>query len=52
MLVYLSPIVHHLRKEEEENGVVARLRRPRALIVLPSRSLASQVLVSTHSNAL
>ena len=30
-----------------EEGVVPRLRRPRALVVLPSRDLASQVLVST-----
>ena len=45
-LAYLAPLVSQLRREEEEEGVVPRLRRPRALIVLPSRDLASQVLVN------
>ena len=44
-LAYLSPIVHHLR-EEQDQGVISRLNRPRALIVLPNRELAFQVLVS------
>ncbi|XP_073249244.1 uncharacterized protein [Porites lutea] len=42
-LAYLSPIVHHLR-EEQDQGVISRLNRPRALIVLPNRELAFQVL--------
>lgn len=44
-LAYLSPIVHHLR-EEQDQGLISRLNRPRALIVLPNRELAFQVLVS------
>lgn len=44
-LAYLVPIVHHLR-EEQDQGVISRLNRPRALIVLPNRELAFQVLVS------
>jgi len=42
-LAYLLPIVHHLR-EEQDRGVMSRLKRPRALIVLPNRELAFQVL--------
>ena len=45
-LAYLAPVISELRREEAEEGVVPRLRRPRALVVLPSRDLASQVLVS------
>ena len=45
-IAYLAPLISQLRREEAEEGVVPRLRRPRALIVLPSRALASQVLVS------
>lgn len=44
-LAYLVPIVHHL-KEEQDQGVISRLKRPRALIVVPNRELAFQVLVS------
>ncbi|XP_065920778.1 uncharacterized protein [Dysidea avara] len=33
-----------LRKEEENEGVVARISRPRAIVLCPSRELASQVL--------
>ena len=45
-LAYLSPLVSHLRDEEERLGLVPRMRRPRALVLLPSRDLAAQVLVS------
>lgn len=45
-LAYLAPIISQLRKEEAEDGVVPRLRRPRALVLVPSRDLALQVLVS------
>lgn len=45
-LAYLAPIINQLRNEETEEGLVPRLKRPRALILLPSRDLASQVLVS------
>jgi len=44
-LSYLAPIVSQIKVEEETEGVVARLRRPRALIVAPSRVLAQQILV-------
>lgn len=43
-LAYLAPLISRLRDEEEHHGVLSRLRRPRALIVLPSRDLAAQVL--------
>ena len=45
-LAYLAPLISELKRVEEEEGVVSLLRRPRALILLPSRDLASQVLVS------
>ena len=45
-LAYLSPLVSRLRDEEEHLGLVPRVRRPRALVLLPSRDLAAQVLVS------
>lgn len=44
-LSYLAPLVSQIKVEEESEGVVARLRRPRALIVAPSRVLAQQILV-------
>ena len=44
-LSYLAPIVSQIKMEEETEGVVARLRRPRALVVAPSRVLAQQILV-------
>lgn len=45
-LAYLAPIVHHLREDERTHGVITRLKRPRACIVVPGRELAVQVLVS------
>jgi len=45
-LAYLAPIVHHLREDERTHGVITRLKRPRACIVVPGRELAIQVLVS------
>ncbi|CAI8041502.1 DEAD-box ATP-dependent RNA helicase 39 [Geodia barretti] len=48
-LAYLAPVISELRREEAEEGVVPRLRRPRALVVLPSRDLASQVLAVAKS---
>ncbi|XP_068731663.1 uncharacterized protein [Montipora capricornis] len=42
-LAYLLPIVHHL-KEEHDQGLISRVKRPRVLIVVPSRELAFQVL--------
>ena len=45
-LSYLAPLLSQIKEEEETGGIVARLRRPRALIVAPSRVLAQQILVS------
>jgi len=45
-LAYLAPVVHHLREDERTHGVITRLKRPRACIVVPCRELAVQVLVS------
>ena len=43
-LVYAAPIVSQL-KDESEDGFINRLSRPRALVIAPSRELASQILV-------
>lgn len=48
-LAYLAPLISRLKDEEEHLGVLPRLRHPRALIVLPSRDLAAQVLSVTKS---
>ena len=47
-LAYLAPLISRLRDEEEHHGMVARLCRPRALILLPSRDLAKQILVCMY----
>lgn len=43
-LAYLMPIVQMLRKDEQESGESTRPRRPRALVLCPTRELAEQVL--------
>ena len=45
-LAYLAPVMYQLKHEEETIGMMARVNRPRAIILCPSRELASQVLVS------
>lgn len=45
-LAYLAPVMQRLKDEEETVGTMARVNRPRAIILCPSRELASQVLVS------
>ena len=45
-LAYLAPVMQQLKHEEEAIGVMARVNRPRAIILCPSRELALQVLVS------
>ena len=40
-----------LREEEEIHGVMARVKRPRAVILLPSRDLTAQVLVCMHASS-
>jgi superfamily II DNA/RNA helicase len=42
-LAYLLPLLINLRRDEEA-GVLARLHRPRAVIVVPNRELAIQIL--------
>ncbi|XP_066934354.1 uncharacterized protein [Clytia hemisphaerica] len=42
-LVYAAPIISHL-KNNSDDGFINRLSRPRALVVAPSRELASQIL--------
>ena len=48
-LAYLAPLISRLRDEEEHDGLIPRLKRPRALILLPSRDLAAQVLAVAKS---
>jgi len=43
-LAYLLPIIEKLRYDEDVEGVVTRLNRPRALVLVPTRELAVQVL--------
>lgn len=43
-LAYLAPVMQQLKDEEETVGTMARVNRPRAIILCPSRELASQVL--------
>ena len=40
-LAYLAPVMQQLKHEEEAIGVMARVNRPRAIILCPSRELAS-----------
>jgi len=40
----MAPLVNRLKDEEDKLGVMTRLGRPRALVVVPSRDLAAQVL--------
>jgi superfamily II DNA/RNA helicase len=43
-LAYLLPTLHRLKQIEEETAARARPRRPRALVVVPTRELGEQVL--------
>ncbi|RYY33722.1 DEAD/DEAH box helicase, partial [archaeon] len=43
-LAYLVPLMQRLKLEEQELGIVARPQRPRAIILVPTRELAVQVL--------
>ena len=42
-LTYLLPIVHQLRREEAATGARAKPKRPRVLVIGPTRELAEQV---------
>lgn len=48
-LAYLLPIVHILKEKESLKGVASRPKRPRALILGPTRELAEQVLMVAKS---
>jgi hypothetical protein len=43
-LAYMLPIVQALRRDEVESGKATRPRRPRAVVLCPTRELAEQVL--------
>lgn len=45
-LAYLLPIVHQLSHEEQQ-GSVSKMKRPRAVILVPNRDLGEQVLLSS-----
>lgn len=44
-LAYLLPIIQNLQKQEQE-GFERQIRRPRCLVLVPTRELARQVLSS------
>jgi len=43
-LAYLLPVVQHLRAHEAQSGTRVRPKRPRAVVLEPTRELAQQVL--------
>ena len=43
-LAYLLPTLHRVKELEAKTGVRARPRRPRALVIVPTRELGEQVL--------
>ncbi|XP_003391758.1 PREDICTED: DEAD-box ATP-dependent RNA helicase 39-like, partial [Amphimedon queenslandica] len=43
-IAYMAPLINRLKDEEEQLGVITRFKKPRALVILPSRDLANQVL--------
>ena len=44
-LAFLLPIIQQLKDDEMTHRIATRLKRPRALVVAPSRELAQQILV-------
>jgi hypothetical protein len=42
-LAYLLPLVTRLRKQEDAEGFVSRPKRPRVLVLSPTRELAEQI---------
>lgn len=42
-LAYMLPIVQLLRRDEELNGILMKPRRPRAVVLCPTRELCEQV---------
>jgi superfamily II DNA/RNA helicase len=43
-VAYLAPLLQLLKRDELERGVITRRRRPRAIILAPTRELCSQIL--------
>jgi superfamily II DNA/RNA helicase len=48
-LAYLLPLVNRLKDEEINHGLMTRLRKPRAVVIVPTRDLANQVLLTIKS---
>ncbi len=48
-LAYLLPIIQQLVRDEKEGVAQVRASRPRALVIVPSRELASQVVAVAKS---
>ncbi|GAU26800.1 hypothetical protein TSUD_289050 [Trifolium subterraneum] len=42
-LAYLLPLIQLLRRDEELNGIVLKPKRPRAVVLCPTRELSEQV---------
>jgi superfamily II DNA/RNA helicase len=42
-LAYLIPVVQELKRQEVEEGYVGRPRRPRAVVLSPTRELTEQI---------
>lgn len=42
-LAYVLPLLHHLKSQEAETGVVTATGRPRAVVLVPTRELGEQV---------
>eukprot|EP00239_Pterosperma_sp_CCMP1384_P003682 CAMPEP_0197861760 /NCGR_PEP_ID=MMETSP1438-20131217/38018_1 /TAXON_ID=1461541 /ORGANISM="Pterosperma sp., Strain CCMP1384" /LENGTH=604 /DNA_ID=CAMNT_0043479047 /DNA_START=361 /DNA_END=2175 /DNA_ORIENTATION=+ len=43
-LSYLLPMIQQLKEDELDKGIITKPKRPRALVLLPTRELADQVL--------
>ncbi|GAB5592485.1 hypothetical protein Unana1_07385 [Umbelopsis nana] len=48
-LAYLLPTIHELKKQEDRNANIRRLDHPRAIVLVPTRELVSQVLKTCKS---
>lgn len=44
-LSFLLPLVQLMKDDEMTHRIATRLRRPRALVLAPSRELAQQIMV-------
>ncbi|KAH8549601.1 P-loop containing nucleoside triphosphate hydrolase protein [Umbelopsis sp. PMI_123] len=48
-LAYLLPTMHELKIQEEKNPLIRRLDHPRAIVLVPTRELVTQVLKTCKS---